>query len=288
MSTNQISDETLTTLLQALEIVSSLATAAGQCTRRFEDEIDEETLKKATVEDINALREAAKALRDGSKEANTALKEVTELLKSFREGIDMDTAALEFLETCKKASELVRQGKKAEGVVQESLANIQNKAAEAERENEDDQLLRLIQRLEAIQDELRGILRQLMREIIADVRRQMGEMTAGVRQLIGNVKKFLYGGKTGDEENPTDKEAGGWRAQMWKHKPALEAVTVEKQGRERELGEQIWVFEGVKVDYDEDPECGKMYRELEDKLEPPKGEKPDEGTGTGDCQRVSL
>lgn len=270
MSTNHTSYETLTTLLQAFKIVASLATAAGQCTRRFEDEIDEKTLEKATVEDVNALQEAAGALRDTSKEENRALKEAIELLKSLREGVDRDMAALEFLETCKKALELLKERKKAEGAVHESLANIQNKAAEAERENELDQLLQLGQRLEAIQDELRGILRQLMRMITADVRRQMGGMTAGARRLIGNVKKFLYGGKTGDEENTT------------------EAVTVEKQGRERELGEQIWAFEGVKVDCDEDTECGKMYRELEDKLEPAKGEKADEGTGTGDRRRVCV
>lgn len=168
--------------------------------------------------------------------------------------------------------------KKAEAVVQESVANIQNKAAVAERKKEvDEQLQRIIQSLEALNDELRGIVPQ-----------QMGKITADVRRLIGNVKKFWYGGKTGDEENPTDKEAGGWRAQTWKHKPALEAVTVEKQSLERELRERIWAFEGVKVDYNEQAECRQMYRELQDKLEPPKGQKPDEGTGTGDYQSVTL
>lgn len=49
MTTNHTSDETMSTLLQAFEIVASLAAAAGQCTGRFRDEIDEKTLEKATL-----------------------------------------------------------------------------------------------------------------------------------------------------------------------------------------------------------------------------------------------
>lgn len=292
MSTDQTPDETAATHLQALEnralllteaAISAFILAQALQTRVILITAGQQSLYRLKETIMGAELDEYSAgnlkVEEALMTAIDAFDKMLSLLMSYtyRKGADKNRDAFKLLEICKKGLELLKGMHKAEAAVEKSLANIENKAADADRETVVDERQRLRESLEAVKDGLRRV-----------VGRQMGEITAGVCRLIGNVKEFWYGEKTGDEESTTDKEAGGWRAQAREHKPVLEAVTVEKQGRERELGEQIWAFEGVKVDYDEDPECGKMYRELEDKLEPPKGEKADEGTGNGDGQRVTL
>lgn len=261
MSTNETSDETLAMLLQAFENAALVAPALSQCYRRLEEGIGGAKLDKAAVGDLEVLRKAMTAQRDAMKKVVKAMEDMVKALQSYRKGVEKNLAASELLATSKKAFELVEEMNKAEAAVKESLANIQDKAANVERKNELDEKV----------DGFRAIFDRNIREIAAVARR-----------LVVNAKEFWHRGQTGEEEAATKKEAEGWRAEAQKGKQTLEVATGENQSLERGLGERIWAFEGVQVDYDRYAEGKKMYRGLEDKLEPPKRQKPDAGTATRD------
>ncbi|KAK0749863.1 hypothetical protein B0T18DRAFT_389383 [Schizothecium vesticola] len=146
------------------------------------------------------------------------MEDLVKALDSFDKGAKKNLAASELLEMCKKLPELLEAMFRAEAAVKESLANIRDKAANVERKKELDELRGFGQSLEAVDGKVGGL------EGIFD--RKTREIAAVVRRFIGNVEGLWYRGEVDEEENATNKEAEGWRAQAQKYKPAaLEVVT---------------------------------------------------------------